>query len=141
MTTDALSTPDPNNRLERPPTSGPGSGRNEWAAFAAQELNSSIDQFDGLSRDEIKVLLDHNAPKPDVREAPEGVDVIAAEETEDGGERAPRITDSSDRPVWAVPVEGGYVSEDELRSAERQKELDEKKRRHELAVEQLRQRG
>jgi hypothetical protein len=133
--TDALSTPDPlstKGPLQRPPVSGPGSGKDEWYPFAAQETGRTEDELraQGLSRDQLVALVDHAPEVPEVREAPEGVTVVDE----------PKIEDYQGRAVWAVPVEGGYASEDEIRQAER--ELEEKRLadRHEAAREQLRQR-
>lgn len=42
----------------RPPTSGPGSGADAWRRYAAQVTDSPVDQWAGLSRDEIIELLD-----------------------------------------------------------------------------------
>lgn len=120
--TDALSTP-----LPRPPDSGPGSGLDKWAAFAAQETGEPIEMFEGLSRDEVKVLLDHRAERPESKEAPDGVDVLDE----------PKSKDALGRPEWMVPVEGGYASETEIVTAEREAERERQAARHQDRVAQL----
>jgi hypothetical protein len=138
--TDALSTQ--NKPLSRPPVSGPGSDKEAWRAFAAQETGRSIegDLEHIKDRHELIAIVDQAVEKPEVRKAPEGVDVLGAVEDDEGRERAPRA-EGPGGPQWVVPVEGGYVPEDELIRAERQRERDEVARRHEQAVEQLKQRG
>ena len=128
--TDALSTPDPlapKGPLDRPPVSGPGSGEDAWRAYAEQQLGRT--DLDSKSRAELIALVDQQAEAPEVRKAPEGVDIYDE----------PRI-EGPGGPAWAVPVEGGYVSEDDLRQAERKRAADELERKHQQAVDTLRQR-
>jgi hypothetical protein len=128
--TDALSTPDPlapKGPLDRPPVSGPGSGEDAWRAYASQQLDRT--DLDNKSRAELIALVDQQPEAPEVRKAPEGVEVYDE----------PRI-DGPGGPAWAVPVEGGYVSEDALRQHEIERAAEEKKRKHQLAVDMLRQR-
>ena len=122
-------------RLTRPPESGPGSDRESWAAFAAQELEVPAEEFADRTewtRDKIVKLLD-SSPKayeakdweedkapgvrfvPEVdatklRTAPEGVAVV---------ENAADVRDALDRRTWAVPVEGGYAAENEIAEVEK----------------------
>lgn len=128
--TDALSTPNPlapKGPLDRPPVSGPGSGEDAWRAFAEQETGRT--DLGRKSRAELIALVDQQAEAPEVREAPEGVEVYAEPKIQGPG-----------GPAWAVPVEGGFVSEDDLREAERKRAADELERKHQQAVDTLRQR-
>lgn len=131
--TDALSTPEPKKRgpLERPPVSGPGSGTDEWRAFAAQETGRSVAELKKYDRAQLIALVDFTGPESDLREAPEGVDVVDE----------PRLKDINDRPQWAVPVQGGYAAEDEIRVAEREQERERVAERHRDRLDQLKQRG
>lgn len=121
-------------KLTRPPESGPGSDRDRWAAFAAQELDTSVSDFaDRLewTRDKIIARLDNDpkaysekdegghptgvrvVPEADatkLRKAPEGVRVE---------EEAKDVRDALDRRAWAVPVEGGYAAENEIAEVEK----------------------
>lgn len=144
--TDALRTPGSGGPLPRPPESGPGSGVDKWQAYAAQEtgraLEGDLDQV--KERAVLIALVDHVPPKEDLRKAPEGVDVYEAETDKHGRERPPAL-EGEGGPQWVVPVEGpdgpGYAAEDDLLRAECERQAEEKKRRHEEAVAQLRQRG
>lgn len=118
-------------KLTRPPESGPGSDINAWIAFASQELDVPTSEFDGLKRHEVIALLDSSPkaseakddegrptgvrviPEADatkLREAPDGVTVV---------ESAADVRDALDRRTWAVPVAGGYAAENEITDAER----------------------
>jgi hypothetical protein len=138
--TDALSTQD--KKLTRPPVSGPGSDKEAWRAFAAQETGRSIegDLEKITERHELIALVDQAVAKPEVRKAPEGVDVLDADEDAEGRIRPPRA-EGPNGPQWVVPVEGGYVPEDDLVRAEREQEKERVARRHAEAVEQLKRRG
>lgn len=139
--TDALRTPGSGGPLSRPPESGPGSGVEKWQAYAAQEtgraLEGDLDQI--KERAALIALVDHLPPAEEVRVAPEGVEVVEAEKDDHGRERPPALEGNSG-PQWAVPVEGGYVGEDDLRRAEAKAAAEETKRRHEERVAQLRAR-
>jgi hypothetical protein len=116
-------------KLTRPPESGPGSAREAWVAFAAQELDvpesDFADQKD-WTREKIIALVDNYprayegkhedgsssgvrvVPEADatkLREAPEGVDVY---------DDPKGVTDALGRRTWAAPVEGGYADELEI---------------------------
>lgn len=121
-------------KLTRPPESGPGSDRESWVAFAAQELDipaSELADKTEWSRDKIIARLDSDpkayegkdekgrrtgvrvVPEADataLREAPEGVEVH---------EEAKDVRDALDRRTWAVPVEGGYAAENEIAETEK----------------------
>jgi hypothetical protein len=118
-------------KLTRPPESGPGSDNNTWKAFAAQELGVDVSEFDGMKREEVIALLDSSpkafegkdedgeptgvrvVPEADatkLRKAPEGVAVV---------EEAKDVRDALDRRTWAVPVEGGYAAENEIAEVEK----------------------
>lgn len=128
--TDALSTPDPlapKGPLDRPPSSGPGSSEEAWRAYAEQETGRT--DLARKSRDELKAIVDQQAVEPEVRKAPEGVEIHSE----------PKIRGEGG-PTWAVPVEGGFVSEDDLRTAERERAAAELERKHQRAVDTLRQR-
>lgn len=139
--TDALRTPDAGDRLPRPPESGPGSGVEKWQAYAAQEtgraLEGDLDQI--RERAALIALVDHLPPAEDERKAPEGVEVVEGETDEHGRERPPALEGNAG-PQWAVPVEGGYVGEDDLRRAEVEQAAEEKRRRHEERLAQLKPR-
>ena len=126
---DALKTP-----LPRPPLSGPGSDKETWRAYVSQEtgraIEGDLDEID--SRDKLIALVDQHVPREVLREAPEGVELLEAEEDEQGRLRPPAVDGQ-----WVIPVEGGYVAEDELIRAERERDRRETQRRHELAVAQL----
>lgn len=132
--TDALSTPDPlapKGPIDRPPPSGPGSNIETWREFAAQQTGRSVegDLEKIKNRHELIALVDQQPEAPEVREAPEGVEVY----------NEPKIQGPGG-PAWAVPVEGGFVSEDDLRTAERERAAAELERKHQRAVDTLRQR-
>lgn len=130
--TDALST---GKRLERPPVSGPGSGKAEWRAYVEQETGRT--DLGEKSRDELIDILDHTGPDGTIlREAPEDVEVHEGHEDEDGRIRAPRI-EGPNGPQWAVPVEDGFVAEDELQKAERAAEKERVRKRHQDRLAQL----
>jgi|SRR5687768_14831080 len=121
-------------KLTRPPESGPGSGREQWVAFAAQELGVSPHEFadkNEWTREKIIVLVDNDpkafegkhedgttsgvrvVPEADatkLRKAPEGVEVH---------ETPKDVTDALGRTAWAVPVEGGYAAENEIAEVEK----------------------
>lgn len=121
-------------KLTRPAPSGPGSDRDRWVAFAAQELDMSPSEFadkEEWPRDKIIALLDSSpeaysekdedghptgvrvVPEADatkLRKAPEGVAVV---------EEAKDVRDALDRRTWAVPVEGGYAAENEIAEVEK----------------------
>lgn len=132
--TDALSS----RTLPRPPVSGPGSDTETWRAYAAQETGRSLEgDLDKIkTRDELISLVDQAATPEAPKEAPEGVEVVEAEEDDEGRLRPPRF-DGPMGPQWAVPVEGGYVAEDELIMAERRKEAERLAQRHQDRVAQL----
>lgn len=133
--TDALST---GTRLDRPPVSGPGSGKAEWRAYVEQETGRT--DLGEKSRDELVSVLDHTGPDGTIlREAPEDVEVHEGNEDEDGRIRAPRI-DGPNGPQWAVPVEDGFVAEDDLVTAERDAEKERKRERHADRLAQLKKR-
>lgn len=121
---------DEQNKLQRPPPSGPGSGEEMWRAYAAQETGEDISEFAAMTRGEIIALLDNTPevfegkhedgtssgvrviPEADatkLREAPEGVVVVEA---------AADVEDALGRRTWAVPVAGGYAAENEIADAE-----------------------
>lgn len=121
-------------KLTRPPESGPGSDRDSWVAFAAQELDVLPSEFadkEEWPRAKIVARLDGDpkayegkdekgrqtgvrvVPEADatrLREAPEGVEVV---------EEAKDVRDALDRRTWAVPVEGGYAAENEIAETEK----------------------
>jgi hypothetical protein len=121
-------------KLTRPPESGPGSDRASWVAFATQELDMPESDFADKTewtRDKIIALLDSDpkaysekddegnptgvrvVPEADatrLRKAPEGVSVV---------ESAKDVRDALDRRTWAVPVEGGYAAENEIAETEK----------------------
>lgn len=133
--TDALSTP------ERPPNQGPGSDMESWRAYAAhvtgRAIEGDLDKFQ--RRDELIALVDQAVAPEAPREAPDGVEVHAPEEDDEGRERPPAFSGPMG-PQWAVPVEGGYVPEDELIKAEREREKERLAERHRDQIEQLRTR-
>lgn len=133
--TDALSTP---KSLPRPPKSGPGSDIETWRAFAAQETGRQIEgDLDKIkSRDELVALVDQAVAPEDLKKAPDNVEVVEPEEDHKGRLRPPRF-DGPMGPQWAVPVEGGYVAEDELVEAEREREAERSAQRHQDRVKQL----
>lgn len=135
--TDALSS----RALTRPPNQGPGSDIESWRAFAAQETGRSIEgDLEKIQRrDELIALVDQAVQPEAPKAAPDGVDVVEAEEDEEGRLRPPRF-DGPMGPQWAVPVEGGYVPEDELVAAERKREAEKKAERHQDRVKQLQDR-
>lgn len=130
--TDALSTLGPKGSLQRPPESGPGSGTVEWRKFAAQETGRTEEELTAknYSRDQLIALVDHTGPEPEVKEAPKGVEVLSE----------PEATGARGRPVWTIPVEGGYAVEAEVLTAEFEEKEAEKARRHEDAQRQLSER-
>ena len=137
--TDALRT---DGGLPRPPESGPGSDKETWRAYVAEKTGRAIEgDLEKIStRDELIAIVDHMPPPEDVRPAPEGVEVLEAEEDEHGRERPPAMEGNNGGPAWVVPVEGGYVAEDDLVRADRERQAEEKKRRHAEAIAQLRPR-
>jgi hypothetical protein len=89
--------------VERPPTSGPGSGVTAWRAYAAAVTDSPVESWSELSREEIIELLDADG----VGQAGTEPDAVEAEQT---APPAPRRS-----PVWMVPTADGMVPESELR--------------------------
>ena len=124
---------DEQNKLQRPPPSGPGSGIDMWRAYVAQETGEDISEFQDeveWPRQKLIELVDSNPlvsggkhedgtpsgvrviPEVDatqLREAPEGVAVV-----DDPAD----VEDALGRPTWAVPVAGGYAAENEILDAE-----------------------
>lgn len=138
--TDALSTP--NAKLQRPPSSGPGSGADAWRAFVEQETGRT--DLDRKSRDELIEILEHKGLESDLRTPPDDVELHDGEEVDDGmggtREIAPRLESKSGGPEWAVPVDGGYVAESELVIAERKAERERLAERHQDRLKQLKPR-
>jgi hypothetical protein len=121
-------------KLTRPPESGPGSAREAWVVYAAQELDLPESDFadktawtreklielvdsaggespEWVEADEeagVRVVPEEDATK--LRKAPEGVRV--AESPKD-------VKDALGRNAWAVPVEGGYAAENEITETEK----------------------
>ncbi|WP_435070446.1 hypothetical protein [Amycolatopsis thermoflava] len=117
-------------QLERPPTSGPGSGAAAWRAYAAALTGSPAEAWAELSRDEVIAQLESDG-------------VVAAAAPEDGGPSAgaaPAATGAPEesgrkdgvapvvegpagarRPLWMVPTDDGMVPEVELRARQRQR--------------------
>lgn len=131
---DALSTP---TELDRPPRSGPGSDIETWRRYAAQETGRAIDgDLENIkSRDELIALVDQAVERPEVKEAPDSVEVHEADE--DG---RPPVVEGPSGPQWMVPVKGGFVAEDELQRAEREREEERQAERHRDRLEQLKER-
>lgn len=103
-------------RPERPPTSGPGSGVAAWREYAAAVTGSPAESWAALSREEVIELLDSEG----VEQAPEAAgadpDAASAEQSEPAGESAQPERPARRRgPVWMVPTAGGMVPEHELR--------------------------
>lgn len=136
--TDALSTP---KSLPRPPKSGPGSDIETWRAFAAQETGRQIegDLEHVKSRDELVALVDQAVAPEALKEVPDDVEVLEAEEDDEGRLRPPRF-EGPMGPQWAVPVEGGYAAEDEIARAERKREQERLAERHRDQLAQLKRR-
>lgn len=120
--TDVLSTPPP-----RPPVSGPRSGVDAWREYAVFVTGEGPETFADLARDEIIALLDHRSERPENKEAPDGVAVLDE----------PKSKDDLGRPEWMVPVEGGYASETEIVTAEREAERERMRERHQDRIKQL----
>jgi hypothetical protein len=97
--------------VERPPTSGPGSGVTAWRAYAAAVTDSPVESWSEMSREEIIELLDadgvEQAPAGEAEQAPAEADADQAD-----AELAPA---RPRRPVWMVPTPDGMVPESELR--------------------------
>lgn len=139
--TDALSSP--NAKLQRPPVSGPGSDTEKWRAFVAQETGRT--DLDGMSRDKLIEILEHEGPQANARHVPDDVELHDPVEIDNGmggtREVAPALESPAGGPEWAVPVEGGYVAESELVTAERKAERERTAKRHADRLRQLKERN
>ena len=96
--------------MKRPPESGPGSGVEQWRAYAVKLTGQDADFFAGMNRDEVIDYVEKHADPDKPKQAPEGVKVSDE----------PKHTNAQGLPTWSVPVEGGYVAEHELLRFERE---------------------
>lgn len=86
-------------RSERPPTSGAGSGVAVWREYAAAVTDSPVESWGEMSREDIIELLDSDEKGTQIVRTP-------------GGDQA---QERPHRPVWMVPTPDGMVPEHELR--------------------------
>ncbi|WP_037322995.1 hypothetical protein [Amycolatopsis thermoflava] len=116
-------------QLERPPTSGPGSGAAAWRAYAAALTGSPAEAWAELSRDEVIAQLESDgvvAAAPEDGGPSAGAAPAATGAPEESGRKdgvAPVVEGPAGarRPLWMVPTDDGMVPEVELRARQRQR--------------------
>jgi hypothetical protein len=99
--------------VERPPTSGPGSGVGAWREYAAAVTGSPVESWGALSREDIIAQLDADGVDQ-ADEQPDGDDQADVDEEAESGQDAPAAPRRTG-PVWMVPTPDGMVPEHELR--------------------------